>query len=49
MLSLQDAEILARVSNIIFCVSLIIVCVITEKEILNELNSTEVEILICKY
>ena len=38
-----------RVTNIISSVSFIVVCVFIEKEILNELNSTKVEMLSCKY
>ena len=37
------------VSNTIFSVSSIIVSVFIKKEILNELNSTKVEMRICEY
>ena len=38
-----------RVTNIISSVSFIVVCAFIEKEVLNELNSTKMEMLICKY
>ena len=38
-----------RVTNIISSVSFIVVCAFIEKEVLNELNSTKMEMPMCKY